>query len=85
MQKVHSIRENDKLHGINRDYSKTVRSNPANPQKSAKVFGSCLVPRLFPALELNDLSNVLWSPPSGFDMVDLSRIFEKHEGFHASP
>lgn len=33
---------------INRDHSKTVRSNPANSQKSAKVFGSCLVPCLFP-------------------------------------
>lgn len=71
------------LSGVN--HSKTVYSWPANPQESAKVFGSCrLVPRRFSASGPSDLSDAQWSSPSGFDMVDLSRISEKREGFHAS-
>lgn len=67
------------------NHSKTVYPRPANPQKSAKVFGSCrLVLRRFPASGSSDLSDMQWNSPSGFDMVDLLRISEKHEGFHAS-
>lgn len=64
--------------------SETVYSWAANPQESAKVFGSCRLvpPRRFP--RPSDLSDAQWSPPSGFDMVDLSRISEKRGGFHAS-
>lgn len=70
---------------INNDHSKTTFTRaPRTCKKSAKSLQQ--LSRSTPISRVRvDLSDAQWSPPSGFDMVDLSRIFEKHEKFHASP
>lgn len=67
-----------------RPFEKFART-PRICKSRRKSLAAVSFPRLFLALEPNYLSDTLWSPPSGFDMVNLSRIFEKHEGFYASP